>query len=185
MRVGLCGAHRVGKTTLIQQLVERTHLSAVKTSTTQVFKDNGLDPSKHYDFKTRLNIQFKILDALNRSYQTDNFITDRTPIDTLAYLLCDVNNSVPENCEEDIIRYYNLCNDSCKQFDLIILVQPGINVVYEEGKALNSISYMEHLNVVMLGLLKSLGIKHQVIPRDTVDLAKRTKLISEFIDDRK
>ena len=57
IKIGLCGSHRTGKTTLALAIAQEKNLAFVKTDTSAVFKQQGLHPSAPMDFNTRLWIQ--------------------------------------------------------------------------------------------------------------------------------
>ncbi|MEN8141152.1 MAG: AAA family ATPase, partial [Thermodesulfobacteriota bacterium] len=80
--IGLCGAHRTGKTTMARQCARDYALALVTTDTSAVFAEHGLDPAAPMDFATRLWIQDKVLVAGEAVWggQERPFITDRTPL---------------------------------------------------------------------------------------------------------
>ncbi len=94
--LGLCGSHRTGKTTLAQMFAEEYDLDFVVTTTSEVFAEHGLKPSSPMDFTTRLWIQDKIISAAEKIWSGCDtpFITDRTPLDMLAYTLGDIQGIV-------------------------------------------------------------------------------------------
>jgi len=154
MNIGLCGSHRTGKTTLAEAISQRTGMPFLKTVTSEVFQQCGLDPSQPMDFKKRLWIQHKILDAAEKIWQTKEaqFITDRTPLDMMAYTLADIQGTTEVNFDE-LEGYLARCIDVTNTFfALLVLVQPGIPLMHEEGKAALNEGYLEHLNYVILGL---------------------------------
>lgn len=182
MKVAFCGAHRTGKTTLVDKLAFGVHqLVPVKTKTSQVFAENGMDPSAHYDFSQRLDIQFKILEALNKQYDEGgvSFITDRTPFDALTYTVCDINNSTEAFHAMRIHHYVELCKESMQRFDKIFLIQPQIDLVYEEGKASLNPAYIDHFNCVLIGLFVSHNIPFTLMPKSCYSVERRVKFVLE------
>jgi hypothetical protein len=154
MNIGLCGSHRTGKTTLAEAISKGTGMPFLRTVTSKVFHQCGLDPSKPMDFKKRLWIQHKILDAAEKIWQSEKkqFITDRTPLDMMAYTLADIRGTTEINFDE-LEGYLARCIDVTNTFfALLVLVQPGIPLMHEEGKAALNEGYLEHLNYVILGL---------------------------------
>jgi hypothetical protein len=154
MNVGLCGSHRTGKTTLAEAISQRSGMPFLRTVTSEVFQQCGLDPSMPMDFKKRLWIQHKILDAAEKIWQTEEeqFITDRTPLDMMAYTLADIQGTTEVDFDE-LERYLARCiNVTNTFFALLVLVQPGIPLMHEEGKAALNEGYLEHLNYMILGL---------------------------------
>lgn len=178
--IGLCGAHRTGKTTLARQYAEKHGLEFVQTSASQVFKDMGLHAHVTYDFATRLDVQEEILKRFDAQYAkvgAKPAIADRTPLDMLAYTMAEaVGYAVPESEQDRFKKYAQNCIDvTNKRFGLLMVVQPGIEIVAEEGKAALNNSYMEHLNSIILGLSVDERVKsqHFYIPRHITKLDDR------------
>src|SRR5258706_15719526 len=90
--IGLCGSNRVGKTTLAKAFAEEAGVKYVPTSASGTFERLGYSPKVDLPFAERLMIQQEILKDCNALYEKSGvrFITDRTPIDFLGYLLADV-----------------------------------------------------------------------------------------------
>jgi len=179
--IGLCGAHRTGKTTLALQLAKRCALPFARTSTTEVFAQNGLNPAHIMDFATRLWIQKKVLHAAQAVWRQypQGFVTDRTPLDFISYTLADIQGHQTVDSQQ-LAHYIALCFTAMNEhFSHIIAVQPGIPLVYEAGKAALSEAYIEHLNTLILGL----GYDERtqcpvwVIPRNCTALEQRTQWI--------
>ena len=92
--LGLSGSHRVGKTTLAKLYAEKHGFAFVQTSVSAIFKELGLDPAQTYDFATRLTVQEEILKRLDKTFAEhagQAAITDRTPLDFLAYTMGDAS----------------------------------------------------------------------------------------------
>lgn len=189
MSVGLCGAHRTGKTTLAREFAHRHNIQFVETSVSAIWREMGLDPAASYDFETRLVVQEEILkrvDAKLAHYAGLDFITDRTPLDMAAYTLADaIHDRVPAGCQERLAKYVNDCFESTnRRFGIVLLVQPGITAVFEEGKAVINAGYIEHLNSLMLGLTvdERLACAHFYMPRAVLGLKERVDALSAAVD---
>ena len=183
--IAFIGAHRTGKTTLAKAVSEVIGIPYVPISTSQVFKDSGLDPSDKLDIWARFDIQKKILlHACDIWFDMDQqFICDRTPLDMLAYMLADIQaNSIGVISEDDIAAYSDRCFKATRQFfgDLII-VPPAIALVFEEGKAPLSKAYIEHLHYLILGLATEVSNDTCFIPRYCTDLGDRVATVKSFL----
>lgn len=183
--LGLCGAHRTGKTTLAIALASDLNIPFVRTTTSQVFAELGLDPAETMDFKTRLFVQNHILDAAEKVWQDSPspFVSDRTPIDMIAYTLGDIQGKT--EVDFDLLnQYIDRCYASTNQFfQNLAIIQSGIPLIYEQGKAALNPSYIEHINVLVIGLCQDSRIKANVFcnPREAIALDLRICNILESI----
>jgi len=178
--IGLAGAHRVGKTTLARAFAEKHGLVFVQTSASEVFREFGMDPATRYTFDDRLSVQEEILKRFDQQYAAVGAapaITDRTPLDMLAYTLAEaVQDMVTERDQRRLKKYVQDCIDvTNKRFGVLLVVQPGIQVVAEDGKAALNDAYIEHLNTLILGLTVDERIKaaHFYLPRGMLDMEER------------
>lgn len=154
LRIGLCGGHRTGKTTLAGAVSRKSGIPFVRTSTSGVFAENGLDPAVPMDFDTRLWIQHKVIESAEKVWKArqGSFITDRTPLDMLAYTLGDINGTTEVDFP-DLRVYSEVCFSVTNElFTHLVIIQPGIPLVYEKGKAALNRAYIEHLNSIIIGL---------------------------------
>jgi hypothetical protein len=182
--LGLCGAHRTGKTTLAIAISSQLNIAFVRTTTSQVFAQLGLDPAEPLDFQTRLFVQNHVLDAAEHVWQesASPFISDRTPIDMIAYTLGDIQGKTDVDFNL-LSQYIDRCFASTNQFfQNLAIIQPGISLVYEEGKAALNAAYIEHINVLVIGLCSDRRLKTNVFcnARDVINLKTRILNILEY-----
>jgi hypothetical protein len=182
--LGLCGAHRTGKTTLAIAISSHLNIPFVRTTTSQVFAQLGLDPAEPMDFQTRLFVQNHVLDAAEQVWQESArpFISDRTPIDMIAYTLGDIQGKTDVDFNL-LSQYIDHCFASTNQFfQNLAIIQPGIPLVYEEGKAALNAAYIEHINVLVIGLCSDRRLKTNVFcnARDVINLKTRILNILEY-----
>ncbi len=183
--IGLCGAHRVGKSSLAKAYADAAKIPFVATSASAVFKEHGMDPSVTYSFEERMFIQDKILDHLGAffaQYACEEVITDRTPLDMIAYLMADaIGEAVPDKLQQQFKNYIEKCFALAnRRFTSLVLVQPGIKIVAADGKAAANEAYIEHLNTVLLGLTidPRLKVPHYYIPRIWTDMDDRVRAVA-------
>lgn len=180
--IGFAGAHRTGKTTLAKEFADRYDCEYLETDVSSVFEEMGLDPAVTYDFATRLRVQRAILKHLDRVYgqaEDDvNTVTDRTPLDLLLYTYADVQNDNLTDEDAAALAQYTADCIEClnRRFTMVMIVQPGIPIVSAPGKASLNTAYIEHLNLLALGLMNDERIETRVayIPRAMTDLDERT-----------
>ncbi len=189
MAVALIGAHRTGKTSLARAYAERRGVPFVETSVSAIWKELGYDPSVTYDFETRLTVQEEILkrvDAVYGNWAGLDFITDRSPLDMAAYTLAEaIGDRVPASCQQRLAKYVNDCFDvTNRRFGMVFLIQPGIALVHEEGKAAINVGYIEHLNSLILGLSvdERLTCHHFYMPRAVLDFEDRLQALVASVE---
>ena len=184
-RIGICGSHRTGKTTLAETLVAETGLTFVKTSTSQIFAQHNLHPAQSLDFKTRLWIQNQIIETAVPIWQAEQagFITDRTPMDFIAYTLADIQGITTVDFVE-LEAYLRKCFTVTNQiFTQLVVLQPAIPLIYAEGKAALNKAYIEHLNILIQGLCadERLTCPVFIIKRDVTSITARMQAILDIL----
>lgn len=184
--IGLCGAHRTGKTSLAEEFSAKKKCHFLATSVSQVFYDLGYDPGADYDFRTRLTIQEAVLEHVDALYAKAPTavpsVCDRTPLDMLAYTLAEAyGDRVSAEDQDRLEAYTQKCIDiTNKRFSLLLVIQPGIPLVYEPGKAALNKAYIEHLNSLILGLTvdERVDVSHFYLPRYMTDMDERMDAVS-------
>lgn len=193
MSVGLSGSHRVGKTTLAQAFAKEFNIPLVRTSGSEVFAMIGKDPKIEYPIGERIAIQEAILHAFERQYaeaskRHEVWIADRTPIDLASYMLADVQRSTlvgSSGVAEMVTNYVKRCLETTNRcFATVVLVQPGIPLVEEAGKAPCCPAFIEHINALQLGLLldQRLMTGHYMIPRRFTNLRDRIDSVAKAVE---
>ena len=186
--IGLTGSHGSGKTTLAQAFSETFDVTFLKSNASQVIIDAGYNPSLGYNFATRLKLQKLILASAVKSYEdngSNTFVSDRTPLDFLAYLLSDVGrNTVNDELYLELADFSSRCYQALnKYFNVVVVVQPGVELVEREGKGSANSAYVEHFNTLICGLAVSseMVIQHTFIPRQCTDLNRRVAAVEQSV----
>lgn len=192
--IGLAGAHRTGKSTLAREFSQRSRVPLVLTTASATFKRLGADPSLDYVFDDTLTIHEEILSDLTEQWQNGGnfFVTDRTPIDVYAYLTCSIQRqTLTADMERSLSRFKSRCLSVSEAFfKLYYVLQPGIKLVYEEGKAPLSVGYIDHLSDVIVGAAITTFSADvvDICPRYKVELYDRlhdlTRLTAKYADRR-
>ena len=188
-RIGLTGAHRVGKSTLAAVLAKDTKAKYAPVGISDMQTAHGYDSSKQdYPWEERKKIQelllqefsFQLLhtrifrgDLANRPLE----ITDRTPLDLVGYAMW----SFPDNpTKEDtawLENYIQLCIElTNRNYRGVALVQPGIPLVSSPTSAPADAEMIETFNQCYLSLFLDprLRIKKFIIPRELIDIDRRS-----------
>lgn len=177
-KMGLTGTHRTGKTTLAEHVAKRLDLPLVRTNASEVFKEFKVKPSQPVTPLLRLEIQSEILSQSAYFWEQHNaFVTDRTPIDFISYLLMDYDPTIMSDDLEDRYNdYINRCFEYANQhFSSIVIVPQGLPVHREEWKGVIRPVYMNKQELVIRGCLtdpRNKVIKYAIDGADT-DLESR------------
>ena len=186
--IGLCGSHRVGKTTLALEFASEVEIPFVQTQASSVFERMGLNPAADYPLDIRFEVQHEILSEAEQQYAEAGrvFVTDRTPIDMMAYTLADIRNkSLTTKGEEVLQEYLKRCVAVTNRFfSILVVVQPGIELRPERGKAALSQGYIEHISRLVMGLVVSEEIhaNHYYIPKRIVSLEERVQCLHTVLN---
>ncbi|MCD6618810.1 AAA family ATPase [Aeromonas veronii] len=177
MRVGICGAHRVGKSTLARLLADRMALTMIDAGVSKVFAEMGLSPSSTLDASSRLSVQERILKKFEQVMSGgERVIIDRTPIDMVAYLLADMNQQHYQEAgvSERVMDYIKECFETArKALDFVIYVPPGIPLEQAEGKGLIDQGYIQATHWLMKSALADSGVRYGTMPTGMIDLETR------------
>ena len=192
--IGLVGAHRTGKTTTAMVAAKQLGLKFVPIETSGVAKAMNHSFNDPCIIK-QMGFQMRVLEHAMEEYdkaKTEFFITDRTPIDMLAYAYVNLNESNIKNSEvgsemidEMYSQYAKCCYDTLNcYFGNLFYVQPGIPIKPEEGKGHPSAAYMDHLSAIMGGLL--IPVMPPIIvhawPREVTGLVQRVSMIKQRLE---
>lgn len=159
--IGLTGAHRTGKTTLARTFALEIGIPFAETSSSAVIQSLGYSVQEELPFRERIEVQNAILDdAIEKwgRYRGQAFVTDRTPLDMLAYTMADIRrdtlDSGPGSLDHQYILYRNRCLQSCMEtFKLLAHIPPGITPAADLSKAQITIGYIEHIYLIISGLM--------------------------------
>jgi hypothetical protein len=182
MLIGLCGAHRTGKSTLAGEFARRNkQFTFAATSVSAIMAAHGMDPAKDYPIAERIVMQNVILTELDAFWARfgESTIFDRTPLDTAAYLLADVQRENVEREFHDAIcayveRAFAITN---RRFSMLVQLPPVLPLVEAEGKAPATPAYVEHIHQLISGLRcdERQHVRHLIMPRSYIDIDMRVK----------
>lgn len=183
MMIGLIGVHGTGKTTLAKEVADKLGYHFCQTSTSDVYKRLGKDPSVRMTFDERLDCQYEILNELRvewQSYAGENVIADRTPIDLMAYTLADVDSydALTQRQEGRLSYYLGNCLGTYVKFFDKVAVLPFHSFKLEKTDKLRanlSWGYGFKLDALLRGILAAHGIEFTAIR--SLDLAERVEEI--------
>lgn len=138
MTFGMAGAHRTGKTTIASMLADETGITYHDASVSKIMKEAGINPVASISLADRMPAQEFLLDRYLSDLEAlpRPFITDRTPLDMIGYMLGEVtmHNSSPEMAKR-IDLYVDRCIIATRQiFDSIIFLRPLVEYKVDPDK---------------------------------------------------
>lgn len=188
MIIGICGAHRVGKTSLAQAFTEKnTTFKFAATSVSAMMLARGMDPALDYDISKRIEMQEIILTELDAHYGRfgDRTVFDRTPLDAAAYLLADVQReNVDPTLHPSIIAYVERAMEiTNRRFSMLLFVPPVLPLIEEPGKAPATSAYVEHISQIINGLRgdERMKTKHFLLPREYLSMTMRVRALENAV----
>ncbi|MGE8141800.1 hypothetical protein ACQKOE_07480 [Novosphingobium sp. NPDC080210] len=201
MRIGFCGAHRSGKTTLAKIVAEEYGLNFVDSPASKIVKDFEFDMARdnRLDFhngslgdsnNTGVSMQWAIYLSLinaidNNTWGGKSFVSDRTPLDVAAYMLADATAYAGEEWSqgEAMRMVQRAILDTERMFDMVLLVPPGIQFMVEDGKPPLNEAYQEHHHMLCRGMLfdEDLDLFWDEIRRTTHTIEDRMDFVHGMI----
>lgn len=194
-KIGVVGSHRVGKTTLCNSLIKYfPGMKNIHTHVSQhpVWTWYNTNPDDYVSFETRLNIQAELITYLSTIIEENNdfsYILDRTPLDAMTYLYCNIDSDVTDTYKDIVDSLENLVIRHTNKLDLIIFLFPGIekllskNELFVEGKnqqLFQSYIYRNALTNHMLGFItRYIDTNVIIVPENIIKLDQRIQYILE------
>ena len=185
--IGLCSAGGTGKTTLLEPLSKKFDLPIVNLTTGELMKQFNLDnqnevvavagvvPHIGIDFQSKL-----IKDRTNHFrryrgyYPSDGFISDRTPLDSLAYYM--IHNCYWDK-EENTVDLIREVTDSANLFEYVFMLPVGVIPVENNGiRGLNPF-YHGMIQENLKFLANMTGYKLIEVPDDVLAIEDRVNWI--------
>ncbi|SER28024.1 AAA domain-containing protein [Faunimonas pinastri] len=187
---GLIGAHRTGKTTLAKKVAEDLGIHFHETSTTKVMKELGYDAVADLPMAERITAQEKLLDRHIKDLQKlpRPCITDRTPLDMLAYALGELTM---HNADSELAKRYAAYADRCLEttrlyYDTLVLLRPLPTYEEDPTKPPANRAYQTLIQLLIEGGVDQVGrdIEGTSCLINTLDLGERTEACKQVLTDR-
>jgi adenylate kinase family enzyme len=185
-KICISGASGTGKTTLATYIAENYQLPYLNASSSRLWSNYGYknhedvhrDVYQHEDIALRL--QNDILNSRNSLFSCKKyFVTDRGPIDQLAYFLNYFQISNPMKK----VMFINLVRKQLRYFDAFIFIRFSNTVIEDNGLRILDPYYQLIIDSIMAMIIEKnlLDIKVDIITIPEWDWDTRTKLVDKFI----
>ena len=182
MIIGLAGTHRSGKSTLARDVATRTGVAYYDGSFGRLAKTLGFNSVAAMTPYERVVMQFAVLER----YETEiravagHVITDRTPLDMLAYMLAEIgmHAGLDEGSAHAIVRYRTRCIALTRDlFTDVFLMQPLPVYEVADGKPSGDPAYQMHIQTLIEGAAYAARGTIRILPIDTFDPEERIRAV--------
>lgn len=193
MLYGICGSHRSGKTTLAQMLADELGIEFHRTQTTETARKYGFDPVGPMTLRERIGMQILLLgEHIEMLESTPRpLIVDRTPIDFLAYTMCEFHMQSHKLTDPDVMQSAVEFAEACKAattlyYDHLYYLEPLSFYTPDKTKATPepNPAFQQHFGYVMKGALFSLNGEPEFVAITEEDLEFRRDFVHDHIVER-
>ncbi|HGL3854511.1 TPA: AAA family ATPase [Klebsiella aerogenes] len=201
MKIGLCGAQGTGKTTLAKAYSEASGVPYIDAKVGEFLSDIGVDLSRS-DMPIVERMKAQLMVARHIASITEapglhrtGFITDRTPIDVMAY---SHDIAVPHHRNDEVLELYAkihmVCLDAAAEnFNLCLMLRPGVKLSSKDHcrnqRASLQPFYVNHIDMLMTSMIMSFSKKvgdgslsrFALMQDDVIDLELRLDALREIV----
>lgn len=186
MRIGFCGAHRTGKSTLAEAVADKLGLELLPNPNTAVARGVDMATVNRIEDREGFDLQRAIMRGMLERLVGDNHVADRTPIDAAAYLFADATAGVGLDWQhEEALQYMDQAvRETFQRFDLIVLVPPAIAVEPHPEKPPVNAAYQAHIHMLCRSMLleREEWLATAVeLPVDVLDINERVTFVEAHI----
>jgi hypothetical protein len=130
----------------------------VRSGISNAFASRGLSPQDKIAFPERLDIQIDLLELQETAFikAGDMFVTDRTPLDLIAYTLAEINGDAARQLQnskqlsDKLSAYIERCYSVTRNnFDKIIIVSDLAFLVPDSTKGASSQFYCDKIRTLI------------------------------------
>jgi hypothetical protein len=190
MILGLAGSHRSGKTTLAHAAAARGGIAFYDGSFGRLARTLGFESVARMSIFERLTMQNRVLDLYDREIRLDaaDRITDRTPLDMLAYLVAEVgmHSDLGDAASREIVAYRDRCIALTRDlFDDVFLLQPLPVYVVADGKPSDDPAYQMHIQTLIEGAIFASRGSLRITPIDAFNPDQRLASVLDAMSSRR
>ena len=190
-RIFITGASGTGKTTLANHMSELYDIPFISTSAKEVWPKFGFKNHQEAhsitssDRRIGFQYQWEILkNRYEKIIKHNTFITDRSPVDNLAYILLQLGHSL---CNHEMGLLMETIKMQAKLADGIIFLRWNENVVlegkYDDGNRIRNLHYQPMVDSVINGVIKWYSCFNGIplLILDKWDFETRIKLTDSWV----
>jgi deoxyadenosine/deoxycytidine kinase len=191
MKVNICGASGVGKTTLAKWIADEYKVPFIVNSAKPLWDKHNI--KGHLDLIRKCNdnpqfgidFQYELLEMRRENTKgLESFVTDRSPIDNVVYFLMQVSTYVNENeCENYIKSAIEILNEHEDNF---LVYLPFTNTIVDNDGARITNKFFQHTVDAVFSYMYDNYVINKIVHSESIKLDKwdfeeRKKIMIEFL----
>jgi hypothetical protein len=193
MLYGICGPSSSGKTTLARQIAEDLGMDFYATNTNDVCRAVGIDPHAPMTLDTRLKLQMHIVQHHIEQIQIlpRPLITDRTPLDMLAFLAAEFHMQSHLLADEETLECADMLAEACidataAHYDMLFYLGPLPTLTVDPTKPRPPVNriYQRHFALIVQGALLELDGHLAFCKVEATDFEERREILHDTIVER-
>jgi predicted ATPase len=183
MRVGFIGSHSTGKTSVAKYITELDPKWTFVPSTARKVAAAGLGVNRQADHMSQiLTTLSRFVDESRAHELNPDSMSDRTPLDSLAYTKYQIDNVWIGNDLNDFYWDYSkkFVIEAMKNYDLVFYFPVDAFAMTSDGLREEDERYRSDIDGIIVELIRDLGIKVLSVPNGTIE--ERSLYVLENID---
>jgi predicted ATPase len=173
MRIGFTGSHSTGKTSVAKTIADENPFWAFVPSTARKVADAGLGVNREADHLSQMITTLSRFVDESRAHEGGfgYTVSDRTPLDSLAYTRYQMDNVWTGNELNDFYWDYSkkFVIEAMKVYDHVFYFPVGAFALTLDGLRENDESYRSDIDAIIRALLIELNIDAIIVPDGTVE----------------
>jgi len=180
------GSHRSGKTTLARDVAGRLGLFFHETSVSRLMQERGINMVEDMSIEKRLEAQEILLEAFAEQLNDipSPFVSDRCPIDMIAYTLAEVGmHDSSKELGERIQAYTDHALEiTAMHYDLIVVTRPLPSYEEDPTKPPMNPAYQSHIQFIIEGAAHSIERATRSLQNDVTTAYLRSHFHEERLE---
>lgn len=169
MKIGICGAQGVGKSTLARALSEHLGLPLIGEQAREVIKLLNFDRPRELRDKPQVGVTYQVRCLFSQiraeEEQEPGFVSDRTFIDNAVYF----NKWHAHQAASGFAcLYYEICRQGVKNYDLVVYVPPEIPLKDDKFRSVN-LDYQSEIDFLVRLFLQGFPVRSWIKVKGTVE----------------
>lgn len=183
MRIGFIGSHSTGKTSVAKYITELDTRWTFVPSTARKVAAAGLGVNRQADHMSQILTTLSRFVDESRAFEISGWsMSDRTPLDSLAYTKYQIENVWTGDDLNDFYWDYSkkFVAETMKHYDVVFYFPVDAFAMTMDGLREDDEKYRLDIDGIIVELINDLGVKVLTVPNGTIE--ERSLYVLENID---